>query len=245
MKKEEVINRIDKRYLNGICHRGFHNEVIPENSFEAFKKAIENDLAFEFDIHLSKDNELFISHDPDLQRMTGKEGLIEELTYQEIKDNYRLPNGETIPTLREILDYNQERVPIVIEVKVVNGNYKAISKRLIEELSNVKDKSKYMIISFDPRALIKLKKLEIVNSLLICKEHQFTFKVRYNFDGLDLDYVLLRDKPYQKYAKKHFVNVWTIENKEDFYEVLPYVDTVTYQFIEPEYVKDLLLKEKR
>ena len=242
MKKEEVINKIDKRYLDGICHRGFHNEKIPENSLEAFKKAIEIGSAFEFDIHLTKDNELVISHDPDLKRMSGKEGLIEELTLKEIKENYRLPNGECFPTLREVLDLNNEKVPIVIEVKVVSGNYKAISKRLIEELEGIKDKSKYMIISFDPRALIKLKKLGIVNSLLICKEHQFTFKVRYNFDGLDLDYVLLKEKPYQRYSKKHFVNVWTIENKEDLNEVLPYVDTVTYQFIEPEYVKALLSK---
>ncbi len=244
MKKEEVIKRIDPRYLNGICHRGFHNDHIPENSLEAFKEAIKINSAFEFDIHLTLDNELVISHDPNLLRMTGKDGNIEELTLKEIKDNYRLPNGECLPTLREILDCNQERVPIVIEVKVVNKNYKAISKRLIEELKDIKDKSKYMIISFDPRALLKVKKLGIVNSLLICKEHQFTFKLRYDFDGLDLEYLLLKEKAYQKYSKKHFVNVWTIENEQDFKEVLPYVDTVTYQFIEPEYVKDLLLNKK-
>ena len=79
MRKKKALSKIDPRFLNGIAHRGLHNEEFTENGLNAFKNAIDHGVAFEFDIHLTKDNQLIVCHDEDLKRTTGKEGIIEDL----------------------------------------------------------------------------------------------------------------------------------------------------------------------
>ena len=123
-----MLNRsaFDPRVFHGIAHRGYHDQVSPENSMEAFEKAVAAGLPFECDVHLTKDGQVVVSHDSLLKRMTGKEGKIEELTLAELRAGYKLPNGADLPLLKEVLDFVQERVPIVVEIKVVDRNYKAI-----------------------------------------------------------------------------------------------------------------------
>ena len=107
MKKHERL--FGKDFFGPIAHRGLHDKNITENSMTGFQKAIENGLPFEFDIHLTKDGELVVCHDDNLARTTGKEGIIEDLTLKEIKDNYRLLDGTSVPTLKEIMDFEQKR----------------------------------------------------------------------------------------------------------------------------------------
>ena len=114
MKKEEVIKRINPKFLEGVAHRGLHNEEFTENGLKAFENAIKNNVAFEFDIHLSKDNKLIVCHDENLKRTTGKEGIIADLTSEEIRANYKLLDGGVVPTLDELLELNNEQVPMVI-----------------------------------------------------------------------------------------------------------------------------------
>ena len=80
MRKEKAISRINPLFLEGIAHRGLHNEEYTENGIKAFTNAIEHGVAFEFDIHLTKDGQLVVCHDENLVRTTGKEGIIEDLT---------------------------------------------------------------------------------------------------------------------------------------------------------------------
>ena len=99
MKKAVALSRINPVFLNGIAHRGLHNKEFTENGMKAFKNAIDHGVAFEYDIHLTKDGELVVCHDENLVRTTGKDGIIEDLTLKEIKENYRLLDGGEIPTL--------------------------------------------------------------------------------------------------------------------------------------------------
>lgn len=242
MKKEKFISKIDPRFLKGIAHRGLHDDVFTENGINAFKKAIETNTPFEFDVHLTKDNELVVCHDENLIRTTGKEGIIEDLTLKEIKENYTLLDGSKILTLKELLDLNKESVPIVIELKVYRRNYKPLAKKVVEELKDIKDKSKYMLISFDPRALIRVKKLKIVTSLLVTTTHAWVYKLKFLFDSLDLEYVFLKKKKCLRYQKKHFLNVWTIEKEDVLNDVAPKVDTVTFQHLDYKKVEERLKK---
>ena len=57
MKKEKVLKKINPLFLKGICHRGLHNDKFIENGMLAFKNALDNNMALELDIHLTKDNE--------------------------------------------------------------------------------------------------------------------------------------------------------------------------------------------
>jgi glycerophosphoryl diester phosphodiesterase len=242
MKKEEIKKSLDPRFFLGICHRGYHNKKDTENGINAFKNAIENDMAFEFDIHLTKDNQLVVIHDSSLKRVTGKEGIVEDLTLEELKNNYELLDGEKIPTFKEVLELVNEKVPLVIELKVYKGNYKALAKRFEEEIKDIKDKSKYVLISFDPRALLACKRLGFIRQLLIDSDgkHSYVYMLRNLFEGVDMHYKDVKKKKVQRYHKKHMINIYTVEDKDVVLSTLPYVDMITFQHIDCNFVREQL-----
>ena len=242
MKKQKAISRINPVFLKGIAHRGLHNDKFTENGMNAFKNAIDHGVAFEFDIHLTKDGELIVCHDENLVRTTGKEGIIEDLTSQEIRENYRLLDGGVVPTLQEVFDLNQERVPMVIELKVFRKNYKPLAEKCKEAFKAIKDKRNALIISFDPRSLWPLKKMGFIRSLLVAKSDEYTWFFRNTVESVDLDSKLFEEKRVLRYIKNHFTNVWTIENEEQLNKFAPLVDTVTYQYIDNSLVEQALKK---
>lgn len=68
-----------------IAHRGASGNF-PDSTELAFNKALEfNTDILEFDVHLSKDGEVVISHDESLVRITGEDILIPSTDFQEIK----------------------------------------------------------------------------------------------------------------------------------------------------------------
>ena len=239
MTKKKALSKINPVFLEGIAHRGLHNEDYTENGLKAFENAINHKVAFEYDIHLTKDNELVVCHDESLKRTTGKEGIIEDLTLKEIKENYRLLDGGEIPTLQEVIDLNNNRVPMVIELKVFRKNYKPLAKRFKDYLPQL-NKRDTLIISFDPRSLWPLKRCGFVRSLLVAKSDEYTWPFRLTVESVDLDIKLFSEKRVQRYVKRHFTNAWTIETEAQLDEVLPYVDTVTFQHLDPELVKNKL-----
>ncbi|MGN1295396.1 MAG: glycerophosphodiester phosphodiesterase [Bacilli bacterium] len=247
MKKNKYKSLTHPLILQGICHRGLHNQVDTENGINAFKNALNASMAIELDVHLTKDNELVVFHDSSTLRITKKEGIIEDLTLEEIKNNYRLADNETIPTLKEVLELVNEQVPIVLELKVFRKNYVLLSKRVKEELKIIKDKRNITIISFDPRALVRFKKEGYLRLLLVTEEkkYRWIYHLRHLFEGVDLEYSFLKQKKVQRYCKNHFVNVWTVDNKEVFDKCLPYVDTITFQHMDEQYVKTELSKKNK
>ena len=240
MKKEKAISKINPVFLKGIAHRGLHNEEFTENGMKAFQNAIDHGVAFEFDIHLTKDNELVVCHDENLVRTTGKDGIIEDLTLKEIKDNYHLLDGGEIPTLQEVFNLNKEKVPMVIEMKVFRKNYKPLAAKTKEMLKQIKDKRNVLLISFDPRSLWPFKHEGFIRSLLVAKSDEYTWFFRRTVESVDLDLLLFEEKRVLRYIKKHFSNIWTIDSMEKLKKYAPLVDTVTYQFIDPKVVREEL-----
>lgn len=245
MNKKKIINNLNPLFFKGICHRGYHNSKDTENGLKAFENALNVQMAIELDVHLTKDDQLIVVHDSELERVTSKKGIVEDLTLKEIKDNYSLLDGEKLPTLKEVFDLVKERVPIVIELKVYNRNYKPLAKRLKQDLSQVKDKKNFMLISFDPRALFPFKNSGFIRQLLVAHDgkHEYVYAFRHFFEGVDLEYTFLKMRKIQKYSKKHVINIWTVEDKEIAKESLPYVDTITFQNMDCNDIKELL-KEK-
>lgn len=230
-------------FFQGVCHRGLHDETKTENGLEAFKAAIENGFAFELDIHLTKDNELLVCHDSDLKRTTGKEGIIEDLTLEEIKKNYRLLDGEEVPTLEEVLALNREKETIVVELKPYKLNHKALAKKTVEVLDSVKDKKKITLISFDPRALLALGKVPYKKGLLLADSRKDILPFRHLFDYLDVEDKLLDHPKIIQYRKKgNLVNVWTIRSLESMKSNLEKCDTMTWELLPVEEVRNLLGK---
>ena len=109
-------------------------------------------------------------------------------------------------------------------------------------MKDIKDKSKFFIISFDPRSLYHFGRKGIMRGLLITHEHEWVFKLRHLFESLDVEDRLTHLEKYRRYQKKHFVNVWTIEDKDNLASVKDYVDTITYQYMEPDFIKKELTR---
>src|SRR5260221_8448451 len=81
----------------------------PENSLLAFRNAVSLGADYlEFDVHLSKDGEVVVIHDPTLDRTTTGVGPVRERTLAELKtlrlkDRAGMVTEEPIPTLDEVV----------------------------------------------------------------------------------------------------------------------------------------------
>ena len=129
---------------------------------------------------------------------------------------------------------------MVIELKVFRKNYKPLAEAAKVAFKAIKDKRNALIISFDPRSLWPLKHEGFIRSLLVAKSDEYTWFFRNTVESVDLDKKLFEEKRVLRYIKKHFTNIWTIENEEQLNTYAPYVDTVTYQYIKPDVVRKVL-----
>lgn len=146
--------------LDGVrfAHRGLHNKEqgIPENSLAAFRLAVEHGYGAELDVHLLKDGRLAVFHDSTLKRICGTEGRIEDLTADDLPLYHLLGTEETIPLFEDVLALFEEKTPLVIELKSVNGNHAALSQAVMQVLANYN--VTYCIESFQPEVLSEFKK---------------------------------------------------------------------------------------
>lgn len=220
-----------------IAHRGLHDDVSPENSLSAFKKAKDAKLPIELDIHLTKDGRLVVFHDSQLKRMTGVEGIIEDKTVEELNKTYHLPDGSNLPLFEEVLELVHEEVPIVVELKPYNKNWKSLAKAALIALEGIQNKEMITIISFDPRCLFPAKKGPFTCGLLIADERKDVLLFRHFFDYLDVEDVLLNNKKVLSFHKKKPLNVWTIRSVEALEKVEKQVDMITFEHIPADVVK--------
>ena len=112
---------IDGADMDMLCcdyaHRGLWNEKIPENSLAAFELAARAGYGIELDIQLSKDGRIVVFHDATLKRMCGVNRHVCDLTLAELKTLGLAGTNHQIPTLVEVLQLIDGRVPLLIELK--------------------------------------------------------------------------------------------------------------------------------
>ncbi len=138
------------------AHRGLHNNTdVPENSFLAFSLAIEEKYGIELDVHLTKDNIPVVFHDYSLLRMCGADLKIERLTLKELNNYTLLNTNKHIPTLEEVLELVNGKVPLIIELKIKRTDM-SLCFHAQELLNNYK--GLYYIQSFNPLALLWYKR---------------------------------------------------------------------------------------
>lgn len=123
----------------GLCaHRGAM-QTHPENTIPAFKAAIRVGAhMIEFDVWLTKDDEMVILHDSSVDRTTSGKGKVSGFTLAEIKKldagSWKSPEfaGEKIPTLEEVLDMMPYNVWLNIHLKGA-GELPARVARMVAE----------------------------------------------------------------------------------------------------------------
>jgi len=121
------------------AHRG-GSLLWPENSLLAFRSAIALGVDFiEFDVHLSKDGEVVVIHDPTLDRTTSGSGPVKDRTLAELKalrltDKTGALTAETVPTLDEVAAVaakGKRRMLLEIKVDPSRARYPGIEEKVL------------------------------------------------------------------------------------------------------------------
>lgn len=146
------------------AHRGA-SAYAPENTLAAFKLAERQGAeAIELDAKLTKDGQVVVIHDQTVNRTTGADGLVSQLTLEELR---KLDAGshfdeafknELIPTLTEVFEGVGENIFINIELT----NYTNINNLLPKEVAVlIKDhqlQNRVLLSSFNPLSLIRIRR---------------------------------------------------------------------------------------
>ena len=132
-----------------IAHRGYHdlNKARWENTLAAFDAAIERNYAIECDVHLSADGVPIVFHDDTLERLTGQPGHIFDKTAAELVQLKVGGTSEHVSTLAEMLARVRGRVPLVIELKGIEGKDVGLVGQVAKALSGYE--GDVAIMSFD------------------------------------------------------------------------------------------------
>ncbi len=152
-----------------IAHRGF-SALAPENTISAFQEAIRvgSDLV-EMDLRLSRDREVVVFHDRDLDRTTDDLGPVAGKTLAELKqadagiqfsDQFK---GQWIPTLTEVLDlFSPTPTGLYLELKLDRGREEDrldLVSRTLRVLADTAFPNRLVLASFDLPALRLVQKL--------------------------------------------------------------------------------------
>jgi glycerophosphoryl diester phosphodiesterase len=138
-----------------IAHRGLWTEdpEAPENSLAAFEAAAEAGYAIELDAQRSADGVTVVIHDYNLEEMTGEDAMVAD-TQSAVITKLRLLGGdETVPTLAEVLELVDGRVPVFVEIKN-EGEIGALEDDVAGQL--VAYDGEAAVMSFNPFSLARM-----------------------------------------------------------------------------------------
>ncbi len=157
------------------AHRGLHGPGVPENSPAAFAAAIARGMGIECDVQRSSDGQAMVFHDWELDRLTGATGPVALLSAAQL-GAIRLTGGaDSIPTLRQVLDQIDSKVPLLIEVKSRKDmRVSAMCLAVLRVLEGYR--GPHAVMSFDPRVpkWFKIHAAQTVRGLVVTEENDQT-----------------------------------------------------------------------
>ncbi len=145
-----------------IAHRGYVAGNV-ENTISGLVSAANAgaDL-IEIDIQQTVDGEFVVFHDRTLRRLAGKNGVIANMTLNELKSLTIHQNGfsDKISSLDDCIEIAKALdVSLLIELKVHGKETEDVLPKLVEKLRNYKVLDSYYVQSADGQKMMQLKKL--------------------------------------------------------------------------------------
>lgn len=214
-----------------IAHRGAR-KVAPENTLEAFRKAIK--LGFdgvEFDVVITKDKVPIVFHGNDLSLITRAKGLIHEMLYEDIAkiDAGSLFDpkyaGEKIPRLEEALALLQDSSMFLnVEIKSQPRGHNGIEPLVADLIKKYGLQNRVLVSSFSPLILRRFRKIapEIPASLLVGPNPFFFLKTLLSVNMLRVSAI----NPVFQYTsealvlfakeQKYRVYVWNVNTRQEY-----------------------------
>lgn len=145
-----------------IAHRGY-TEGNVENTISGLVSAASSgaDL-IEIDIQQTVDGQFVVFHDQTLRRLTGKNGVIANMTLGELKTLTIHANGfkDKISSLDDFIEIAKAlNVSLLIELKIHGKETEDVLPKLVKKLKAYKVLDKYYVQSSDPQMMSQIKKL--------------------------------------------------------------------------------------
>ncbi len=222
------------------AHRGLHGPGVPENALAAADAAIARGFGIECDVQRSRDGQAIVFHDWTLDRLTGQSGSVAEATAAELarialldETGAAVPD-ETIPSLRQLLDRIDGRVPLLIEVKSRGQRIAPLClavRRLLEGY-----RGPVAVMSFDPRVAAWFRRYSphVVHGLVVTeagrrtllarlKRHLALWRARPQFLAYDIADIA---NPVVRLARRRGIPVltWTVRTPDDASRAAAYAD---------------------
>jgi glycerophosphoryl diester phosphodiesterase len=230
-----------------VAHRGaWKHQNASENSLSSLKNAMRAGYAgSEFDVWMSEDGELVISHDPVIGGKT-----IESTPAADIA-RIMLKNGDFVPTLKEYLDAakTQNKTRLFLEIKssgISQERTLALTEKVVRMVHESKVQAWVQYISFNYAALMRVKELDpaAVTAYLSGDKTMEQLK-RDGISGADYPfYSFHSDTAMTRTAHRLglMVNAWTVDTKEEMEYLLKQgVDLITTN--EPEMLSALSIAD--
>ncbi|WP_299112092.1 glycerophosphodiester phosphodiesterase family protein [uncultured Winogradskyella sp.] len=204
-----------------VAHRGaWKTKGLPKNSIAALKEAINlKCTGSEFDVRMTSDEVLIVTHDGDFGGLD-----IESNTYEELA-KHKLPNGETLPTLKDFIlagMANNTTTGLVCEIKPskIEGRNMLMADKTVALVKELKaDAYIAYYISFGYEIIKHIKKID-PNAKVLYLDGSKTPEVLKNDSITGLDYLIykFKSKPEWVTEAKSLglkLNSWTANKQED------------------------------
>ncbi len=227
-----------------IAHRGAWKAAnLPQNSLASLKQAIDiGCMGSEFDVWMTADGVLILNHDADYDSL-----VIETSTYEQILA-LRLPNGERLPTVEEVLrkGMSQSKTKLIMEVKpskISTERGQELATKAVEMVHKMGAQKWVDYITFDKHIGTKIIELDPDANVAYLMGDKNPQELKdEGYFGFDYNIRVLRENPH--WIKEALdlgltVNCWTVNKKEDMEWLLDQnVDFITTD--EPELLFELI-----
>ena len=194
------------------AHRGSSIQH-PELTLTAFKAAVDEGAdGFECDVRLTKDNQVILWHDPDMERIAGYSARIADTNLKEIKRLY--PQTMTLEELLILARDNKKELAIETKHPVPTGS--AVEKKVMALLKQEKSVAQISVMSFSWLALENIRRIDPQQQTVALLHDKFSFAMR-RFTSAQVigpGISAFRKKPHlNQDPRKLFV--WTVDNADD------------------------------
>lgn len=225
-----------------IAHRGA-SDLERENTNAAFIAAGNRSYyGIETDVHVTKDGKFIIIHDDSPLRVTGTEGVVEEMTFDELRrlhltDLDNTPRGDLVlPSLEEYIrickKYEKESI-LELKNSMTPEQIRAITEIVRAEgwLDRTTFISFFLSNMICLRQLLPYQKLQYLTNKP--QENILDILSEYRLD-LDIYYKILTPELVDGcHQNGLFVNVWTVNTPEEGHQMVDMgVDFITTNILE-------------
>ena len=208
-----------------ICaHRGFR-DLFPQNTVAAVAGATELGAPrIEIDLEATGDGDIVVFHDARLDELTDMEGLVAEMSTDEVTQAEVLDSGQTVPTLAETLDAAGSDVLMNLEFKDRGQlTWEEFTQRTLEIAADFP--GDFYASSFDHDAIRAVRAVdpEVDVAPIFGDEPLANVEVARELDAEALNCsldVLSQELVEIAHEEDRAVNVWTIDNWREAAEAI-------------------------